>query len=490
MRLFPKRPQVGLRWRISIAFIAGALALSALVAGTTYLLAYRYLVNQRIDDSTRQSISNVRFAVSYLSRAEGEVSLAELGRFLETRGAFETLVTADERPDRTGGRGEPPFFSSSVSISDRSVPRELQAAVGGGRVAYAFRPGEPRQLVFGSPVPGHGVQAFFFYPLGDLDQTLAVLRQVLIGVALGAVALAAAVGARASRRLVGPVRRASEAARRVADGLLETRLTVEGRDELAALARSFNEMAAALEERIARERRFVGDVSHELRTPLTTLRASTDYLLRGERDLPPSLRRALELLSADVEYLRHLVDDLLEISRVEAGRVQMSWERLNLADLAREVATRRRRASGDDIAVVVEADPGSLSTVADKQRLERVVSNLVDNAVLHGEGRDVTVRVGADDGHLLLSVEDQGPGIPAGAVPRLFERFFKADPARHRGDGRGSGLGLAIARENAHLHGGEIAVQSAPGRGARFTLRLPRRDEDSPAEQPAEGVAS
>ena len=310
---------------------------------------------------------------------------------------------------------------------------------------------------------------------------------MLFGVALGTVILAAVVSARASRRLVGPVRRASEAARRVADGLLETRLTVEGRDELAALARSFNEMAEALEERISRERRFVGDVSHELRTPLTTLRASTDYLLQREGELPPALRRALELLSADVEYLRHLVDDLLEISRVEAGRVQMSWEHLNLADLAREVAARRRRAGGEDIAVVIEGEPGSLSLLADKQRLERVVANLVDNAVIHGEGRDVTVRVGADDGHLVLSVEDQGPGIPAGIVPRIFERFFKADPARHRGDGRGSGLGLAIARENAHLHGGDIAVQSVPGRGARFTVRLPRSNGSASSEQPAGG---
>jgi signal transduction histidine kinase len=479
VRLFRRRRQVGLRWRISIAFIAGALALSALVAGTTYLLAYRYLYNQRIEDSTRQTISNVRSAVVRLSQLDEEVSVGLLGPELETRGAFETLLIEERR-----------FFSSSVSFSPSSIPPELADAVDRGRVGYFIRPGEPRHLVFGSPVPGHDLQAFFFYPLGDLDRTLTVLRGVLIGVALGAVLLAAVVSARASRRLVGPVRRASEAARRVADGLLETRLTVEGRDELAALAQSFNEMAAALQERIARERRFVGDVSHELRTPLTTLRASTDYLLQREGDLPTSLRRALELLSADVEYLRHLVDDLLDISRVEAGRVQMSWEHLNLADLAREVASRRRRAGGEDIGVVVDGDPGSLSTLADKQRLERVVANLVDNAVIHGEGRDVTVRVRADDGYLVLSVEDRGPGIPAGAVPRIFERFFKADPARHRGDGRGSGLGLAIARENAHLHGGEIAVQSAPGRGAQFTLRLPRRDGSASSEQPAEGMAS
>ncbi|MGH2683084.1 MAG: hypothetical protein ACRDIX_07610, partial [Actinomycetota bacterium] len=191
MRFSRKGRQVGLRWRISIAFIAGALALSAFVAGTTYLLAYRYLLNQRVDESTRQAISNVHFAVLYLSGPDEEVSLAELGRLLETRGAFESLVTEERR-----------FFSSSVSISPASVPEELEAAVGRGRVGYAFRSGAPRQLVFGSPVPGHGLQAFFFYPLGDLDQTLAVLRRVLLGVALGAIALAAAVGARASRRLV------------------------------------------------------------------------------------------------------------------------------------------------------------------------------------------------------------------------------------------------------------------------------------------------
>lgn len=469
-----RRRQLGLRWRITIAFIAGALAVTALVAGTTFFLAERYLLSRRVEDSTRQTISNVRFAVLILSGTESDVSLAELGGLLETRGTFETLVVQGNR-----------FFSSSIALPPASVPDTLVAAVGRGRVGYVFRATNPRQLVFGSPVPGRDMQAFFFYPMNDLDQTLGVLRRVLIGVALGAVALAAAVGARASRRVVVPVRRASQAARQVADGLLETRLRVEGRDELAALARSFNEMAAALEGRIARERGFVGDVSHELRTPLTTLRASTDYLLQREDELTPSLRRALELLSADVDYLRHLVDDLLEISRVQAGRVQMSWEPLNLADLAREVAARHGRAGGHEIAVVVETDTESLSTVADKQRLERVVANLVDNAVVHGKGSDVTVRVGAEDGQLLLSVEDRGPGIPPTVVPRIFERFFKVDPARHRGDGRGSGLGLAIARENAHLHGGEIEVHSAEGRGARFTLRLPRRDLD--ANDPAEG---
>jgi signal transduction histidine kinase len=454
--------RVGLRWRITLAFLGGALAVSALVAGTTYFLAKRYLVTQRVDSATQQSFSNLRFAVEYLADPEIENDLTELVGFLEARGEFHVLML----------KGRQLF--SSFSVTTESVPRPLSDVVARGQVGYAFRE-NPRWLIFGSPVPWHDLRVFFLYPLDDLEDTLTVLRNVLLVVSGAAVLLAAAVGSRVSRRVVNPVRRASEAARRVAEGLLETRLPVVGRDELGALADSFNEMAAALEERIARERQFVGDVSHELRTPLTTLQTSTDYLLKRADSLPRSLRRATELLAADLEYLQRLIGDLLEISKAEAGRAQMLWERLNLADVAREVVARRTRGESQ-IRVEVDAAPESLTTMADKQRLERVVGNLVDNALVHGDGRGVTVRVESDDGVLLLSVEDLGPGIPREALTRIFERFFKADPARQRGDGRGSGLGLAIARENAHLHGGEIDVESVPGRGARFTFRLPRRE--------------
>lgn len=455
----------GLRWRITLAFLAGALAVSALVAGTTYFLAERYLSRQRIDSATQQSLSNLRFAIEYLSGPEEAVSLTELVGFLEARGEFDVLILQEEQA-----------FASFL-VTPESVPAPLARSVGRGDVGYAFRQ-DPRSLIFGSPMPGHELSVYFFYPLDDLVATLTVLRNVLLVVSGAAVALAAAVGTRVSRRVVNPVRRASEAARRVAEGLLETRLPVVGRDELGALADSFNEMAAALEERIARERQFVGDVSHELRTPLTTLRTSTDYLLKRVDQLPPSIRRATELLAADLQYLQHLVGDLLEISKAEAGRAQMVWERLNLADVAREVVARRIRSGEQIVRVEVEAEPEVLTTMADKQRLERVVSNLVDNALVHGGGRDVTVRVASANGFLLLSVEDLGPGISGEALPMIFERFFKADPARQRGDGRGSGLGLAIARENAHLHGGEIDVESVPGRGSRFTLRLPRRHQE------------
>ena len=471
----PGAPEHGisLRLRITIVFVGAALAVSAGVAGITYVLADRYLLRQRVDDATQQTFSNVRFAQTFLSRIpedeEQSAVLPELVDVLGARGASEAMVIPSEGAS----------VRSAFSITEESIPAGLGSAALGDRVAYAFADTDPRQLVFGSPVPGYDLTAYFFFPLGDLDETLLILSRVLIGVSIGAVLVAALVGSRVSARVVDPVRRASRAARRVAEGLLETRLDVQGGDELAALAASFNEMAAALEERIARERRFVGDVSHELRTPLATLRASTDYLLEHTETLDPPVQRAAHLLEADLQYLQRLVDDLLDLSRVQSGRVQMSWERLNLADLAREVVARRTRTGEQEVRVELDADREILQVVADKRRLERVVGNLLENALTNGEGKDVTIRVGAEDGSLLVSVEDRGPGIPPGAASRIFERFFKADPARRRRDDRGAGLGLAIARENAHLHGGEIQAFRGRSGGARFELRLPRRDDET-----------
>jgi two-component system, OmpR family, sensor histidine kinase MtrB len=282
--------RIGLRWRITIAFLGGALAVSALVAGTTYVLVERYLLEQRVEESLQQAYGSVGFAQRYLSRPEGEVSIAELASLAGARGGNAVVMQGTLS------------FPSSLGVSDEFIPDGLRDAVNEGRVGYAFTESPSPQLVFGSPVPQHGeLDVYFFYRLSDLEATLRILRNVLIGVSLGAVIIAALAGTRVSRRVVDPVRRASHAARRVAEGLLETRMPVSGRDELAALASSFNEMAAALEERIGREKRFVSDVSHELRTPLTTLRTSTEYLLEHADSLTPAVRRAVELLAADLD---------------------------------------------------------------------------------------------------------------------------------------------------------------------------------------------
>jgi two-component system sensor histidine kinase MtrB len=266
------------------------------------------------------------------------------------------------------------------------------------------------------------------------------------------------------------VGRASVAARSLAEGLLETRLPVTGSDEFGAWAQAFNEMAAALEAKIsalsaaqARERRFTADVAHELRTPLTALVGEASLLAAHLDAMPPEARRPAELLVADVGRLRRLVEDLMEISRFDAGAETVRTEAVDLGSLV-AAAIRSR---GWEQQVRLDAD--ELVLASDPRRLERIVANLVGNALEHG-GRGVAVRVARDALGAFVEVADRGPGIPPEHLPHLFERFYKADLSRA---GHGTGLGLAIARENARLLGGDIEVHSELGAGTRFTLRLP-----------------
>ena len=322
-------------------------------------------------------------------------------------------------------------------------------------------------LVVGGPV-GRNTELYFFFPENGLRHELAVLRNILAGGVGILVLLAGFAGALLARQTLRPVGRASDAARSLAEGLLETRLPVEGRDEFGSWAQSFNEMAAALEAKIsalsaaqARERRFTADVAHELRTPLTALVGEASLLAEHLDSMPPESRRPAELLVADVGRLRRLVEDLMEISRFDAGQESVHAETVELGALT-EAAVRAR---GWDGRVRINAEEVEVTT--DPRRLERIVANLVGNAVEHG-GSEVTVRVGRDGG-AFVEVADRGPGIPPEQLPHLFERFYKADPAR---TGGGTGLGLAIAQENARLLGGRIEVWSEPGEGTRFTLRL------------------
>jgi two-component system sensor histidine kinase MtrB len=316
------------------------------------------------------------------------------------------------------------------------------------------------------------IDIYFVYSLADLDQTLSLLSKILAGVVAGAVVLAAAVGARLAARTIRPLRAASEAASLVAQGQLDTRLEESSTDELGRLARSFNQLAAALAQRIARERQFVADASHELRTPLTALKTSVDYVADRAADLPPRLATAIGLAAGEVRALQRLVDDLLELTRAEAGAAQVLKEDFDLVDFAREVARRR----APDVAVQIFG-PERLVVQTDKAKLERVVGNLLENAVVHGEGREISIQVAQNNGTAVISVADRGPGIPEAQLQRIFERFWRGDASRHRRERVGSGLGLAIARENAALIGAELLVDSAPDVGTTFELRMPAGED-------------
>jgi two-component system sensor histidine kinase MtrB len=315
-------------------------------------------------------------------------------------------------------------------------------------------------------VAGSEVELYFFFSEQELFDDLAQLRNVLLAGVLVLALLAALVGAVLARRTLAPVARASAAAQSLAEGLLETRIPVERADEFGAWAVSFNEMADALQAKIAalsaaqeRERRFTSDVAHELRTPLTALVAEAELLGEHLDRMPEDARRPAELLIADVGRLRRLVDDLMEISRLDAGAVAAAAEPVDLRALVDTIVRDR----GWNGRVQVEGEGARVAS--DPRRIERVVANLVDNALAHGGGS-----AGVVVGPASVEVSDNGPGIPADELPHVFDRFWKGDPSR---SGPGSGLGLAIARENARLLGGDVTVASEPGRGARFTFRLP-----------------
>jgi two-component system sensor histidine kinase MtrB len=313
---------------------------------------------------------------------------------------------------------------------------------------------------------------YFFHPLSEVDRTLSLLLRVLIGLVAVAGAISGAVGIRLANRTIRPLRAAADAARRVASGQLETRLEETGEDELSRLARDFNRMSEALEDRIERERRFVADASHELRTPLTALKTSIDYIADRVAELPPRVRSAVGLAAEEVRSLGRLVDDLLELTRVEAGGVHVASDEVDLVDFARQVVRRR----APDAGVSIEA-PSELIVRTDKTRLERVVGNLVENAVVHGAGKEVLITLDRLNGAARISVVDQGPGIDATQLHRIFERFWRGDVSRKRDGRAGSGLGLAIARENAGLIGADLRVESGAGLGTRFEVVLPRGDD-------------
>jgi two-component system sensor histidine kinase MtrB len=279
----------------------------------------------------------------------------------------------------------------------------------------------------------------------------------------------------ASRRVLGPVRRLAEAARRMSDGDLSVRIEPTGRDELARLVTSFNEMASDLDGKVselqrmgAQARQFAGDVSHELRTPLTAMTAVAD-ILHEHPGLTGDAAAAAGLVRQEILHLNRLVEDLIEISRFDAGTAQLVTDG---TDVATAVSGCLRARGWTDVSTDV---PAGLIVRLDRRRFDIIIANLVGNALRHG-GPLVTVMARAEphgrgEGRLVLEVRDHGPGLPAAAIPYVFDRFYKADTARARSEG--SGLGLAIAAENAQLHGGHIEAGNHPDGGAVFTVSLP-----------------
>ena len=331
-------------------------------------------------------------------------------------------------------------------------------------------------------VPGAGVyDLYLVYPMDAEEQTLDIVKGAFAVGGVLLILMLASLAYLVTRLVVAPVRSAAHVAERLSDGALNERMPVRGEDDLARLATSFNAMADSLQRQIRQleelstlQKRFTSDVSHELRTPLTTIRMAADMLHDRRADFAEPVARSAELLNGELDRFETLLTDLLEISRFDAGASSLQDQPVDIRDVVRRVcdgygslAVRnhtRLRVHGRRPAVAP----------MDRRRVERIVRNLVSNAIEHSEGKPIDITVGSNSSAVAVSVRDYGVGLAPGDAARVFNRFWRADPARARTTG-GSGLGLSISLDDARLHDGWLQAWGEPGRGACFRLTLPAK---------------
>lgn len=419
-------------------------------------------------DTTLQALGNPALATD--SNAQGT-----------NTGAFDPVIV-QSRPDGSANQAQ-------GFVED--VPQDLQARVATGVIAYQYtsvrREGVTvPALVVGSPAPTStdSFSVFLIFPLTAEQTTAAVVQNTLL---LGGAALALAltlIAVLVAMQVVRPVRRAAAVAQRLAAGDLAERMPVRGPIELTTLARSFNGMADAIRAQIRQleefgnlQRRFTSDVSHELRTPVTTVRMAADLLYDSRDDLPPHLGRSTELLVNELDRFETLLADLLEISRYDAGMAELAAEPIDVrAVVAASISAAAPLAANAGVRIVRSFPELPLIAEVDSRRVDRIVRNLLNNAIDHAEGGSVDVELATDGSVLAITVTDHGIGLKPGEAGLVFNRFWRADPSRQRQTG-GTGLGLAISLEDARLHGGWLQASGAPGHGARFRLTLPLRQD-------------
>jgi two-component system sensor histidine kinase MtrB len=335
-------------------------------------------------------------------------------------------------------------------------------------------------LIVGEPAASF--ELYYLFPLTAEQDTIGLVQRTVLLSGLGLVIFVAIVVLLVTRQVVVPVRVAAQTAVRLAGGDLAQRIRVRGTDDIAQLGQSFNDMAASLQAQIRRleelsrlQRRFTSDVSHELRTPLTTIRMAAEVLYAGRAEFPPQLARSAELLTAELDRFESLLGDLLEISRYDAGVARLEPEVDDLrAVVTNAVDASRMLALRHGSEIVVDGPRTPVRVEMDSRRVERILRNLIGNALDHGEGRAVVITVRADEHAAAVTVRDHGVGLRPGEAGLVFNRFWRGDPSRSRLTG-GTGLGLAISLEDARLHGGWLQAWGERGRGAQFRLTLPRQ---------------
>ena len=497
----------GARWRRSLLtrVVVTTLLVSGLVVALFASLLVQSFGRGLVEAKTRASLAEARSGVVLVEARVNAVALDNPG--LQESVLQEAVRQLDER----GAVGEaysvvalgPPqankIVSQGADLGD--VPAELEQQLRdspGPEYVFAEVPvvaGRTSGLVIGSvlsvPRLGDDYRLYHSFPLTAEQETYGRTVRTAAGAGLLLLAMLALITGLVARQVVAPVRLAARTAERLADGRLDERLRVRGEDEVARLGTAFNAMATALQTQIRQledlsrvQRRFVSDVSHELRTPLTTVRMAADVLYDAREDFPASPERAAELLQAELDRFENLLAALLEISRYDAGAAELDASPVDLGPLVRRVVAAAQPLAdrkGSRLDVVLPARP--VIAEVEAVRIERVLRNLVVNAVEHGEGRPVQVVVTADADVVVVTVRDAGVGLQPGQAGMVFTRFWRGDPSRARTTG-GTGLGLAIALEDVRLHGGWLQAAGTPGVGSVFRMTLPRKAGRTPPDSP------
>jgi signal transduction histidine kinase len=482
-----KRPRLGLRARVTLTFALGAALLSAAMSVITFGLTRENLLNQREETAVAQAFLNASKLTDGIAAGEASDQCnakdnEDLLKSLPTPAGAQPVLLCDDLP----------ITNSVFSIDD--IPSALVTEVEDGQPARMRTIVEGRPfLVVGVPLPAlenFSVSYYYFegQPLAELESTLEGLGISLLGASALTTLAGGLLGFWASRRVVRPLSDVGRAADAIAGGRLDTRLPTGTDPDVDRLAIPFNDMATALEERLDRDARFASEVSHELRSPLMTLSATVEVLENMRDELPERAQTALDLLSADVDRFQQLVEDLLEISRFDAGAIKLHLEEVLVAEMVIQAVSV---IGGGGIPVMYDEDVNDVVVRVDKRRFARVLANLLDNAEKYAGGATGVTLTRADSG-VQIAVEDAGPGVPSEDRERIFDRFSRGTESGKRSSDSGVGLGLALVTEHVRLHGGKVWVEDRPGSqpGARFVVELPIVDvPPTPQVSPTDPVA-
>jgi two-component system, OmpR family, sensor histidine kinase MtrB len=456
---------LGLRRRILLIITLGSIGLSVFLATTTFGLTRSNLVAERDEFAIAESRRNA-LGVERDLRGNFPSDPAPAKNSLESTATENYMIWYKES-----------FWYGLAPYNDDNLPPELidKVILDGVSARQIVRIEDDLNLVVGWSIPEIGAY-FQFFPIDDVDSNLSNLRVALILASAITTGLGVLVGIFAARRAVRPLGTAAQAASAIAGGRLDTRLENTDDPDLRVLTESFNDMAEALEQRVERDARFASDVSHELRSPLMTLAASVEVMEARRDEMPERAQAALDLLSSDVVRFSGLVEDLLEISRFDAGAIRLHMEELLAAEFVRQAVAV---SSLPTTPVNVSERAETALIRGDRRRLARVVANLIDNARAYGGGEpeislEINNLAAEPISHLTIAVEDRGAGVPEEERSLIFERFARGGGAGRRTGSEGAGLGLSLVDEHVRMHGGRVWVEDRLDgeSGARFVIEL------------------